>query len=216
MGKSGYLPDISGNFAFYRSLAVNNLQRNDYAGAKSALFNLNGCLGSDYLVTISTKQYEDVMQDRDAFLCNHCTMLVDKIIHKGEDDEYTKQVEVPTEVILSEVKIFNMQVNLVNSILLQNNTLKAWVCPSCNKVNELTKTKKIQNERVRPFYSKVVPEPPTKLSGLTDRVHFHQRFTNWFYLFLEEINWAEVLYRTEYQIQNGHDMEISFNDKGGK
>lgn len=143
-------------------------------------------------------------------------MLVDKIVNKGEEDEYTKQIEVQTETSLSKIKLFDLPVLMVESLMLNTKSIKAWVCPSCNKINELHKTKKIEAERVRPFYAKVIPEPPIKQIGLQNRFNFEHDFTKWFWNFLEEINWGEVAYRKEYISQNGHDMEISFNDKGGK
>jgi hypothetical protein len=55
MGKSGWLPDVSSNFFFYRTLAINSLQKRDYNSAAAALYDLNGCLGEDYLITINTE-----------------------------------------------------------------------------------------------------------------------------------------------------------------
>jgi hypothetical protein len=40
MGKSGWLPDVSSNFFFYRTLAINCLQKRDYNGAAAALYDL--------------------------------------------------------------------------------------------------------------------------------------------------------------------------------
>ena len=213
MGKSGYLPDISYNFGFFRTLGVNCLHGKDYTGATAALYTLNSCLGNEYMITVNTKQYNEAMKNLDAFICNNCTMIVDKIVNKGEEDEHVKQLEIQREVSLSEVVIFDVALLEIDQILCNSKTIKAWTCPYCNKINELSQTKKIQNERVQPFFLKVVAEPPVPNTYMRTRLGFPQKMEAWFYNFLEEITWQEYLYRTEYQNQHGVDMEFDYKEK---
>ena len=212
--KVGFLPDISYNFGFYRTLAVNNLQRKDWRGASAGLYSLNGCLGNDYLVTISSKQYQQAIDTHDCFQCNYCTMQVDKIINKGQEDEYVKQLTVPTEVKISDVKFRDVYLSLIGSIVVQSNKMKVWTCPNCNNENKLSHTKKIITERESPFYTKTIYECPKISSSISTRMNFEVNFERWFWTFLEEINWQEVLYRKEYISQNGHDMEFSASNNG--
>ena len=143
-------------------------------------------------------------------------MFVVKIVNKGEEDEYAKQIEVQTEIPLNKIKIVDLLSPSFEGLITGQNNVKSWFCPSCKKMNELHRTKRIQTERERPYYAKVIPDPPVRQIGLQNRFNFEHDFTRWFWNFLEEINWGEVAYRKEYINQNGHDMEISFNDKGGK
>ena len=213
MGKSGYLPDISYNFGFFRTLGVNCLQAKDYTGAIAALYTLNSCLGNEYMITINTKQFNESTRNLDAFICNNCTMVVDKIVNKGEEDEHVKHLEIQREVVLSEVHIVDVELLEIDQILFNNKTMKVWTCPYCNKINELNQTKKIHNERVQPFFLKVVSEPPVPNTYMRTRLGFPQKIEAWFYNFLEEITWQEYLYRTEYQNQHGVDMEFDYKEK---
>ena len=213
MGKSGYLPDISYNFGFFRTLAVNSLHGKDYPGAVASLYTLNSCLGHDYMITINTKQFNESMRNLDAFICNHCTMVIDKVVNKGEEEEHIKQVEVQREIVLSEVNIFDVEVSEVEQILCQSKTIKVWICPYCQTSNDLSQTKKIQNERVQPFFLKVVASPPEPNAYMINRLGYPERLAVWFYNFLEEITWQEYLYRTEYQNQHGTDMEFDYKEK---
>ena len=142
-------------------------------------------------------------------------MSVKKKINKGEENEYTKKIQIPTEILTSSVKVFDLLLPFLESILLKKKYEKVWLCPGCKKVNKIKITKKIIPEREKPYYLKVVPESPIRPMGI-DRF-FRVKFEKWFWNFLEEINWQEVLYRKEYISQNGHDMDISgYTDNGGR
>ena len=211
--RTGYLPDISHNFGYYKNLAINNIQRKDFDGAKSALFNLNTSLGVDYLVNISTEQYQAAIKEQLMFQCSHCFQTEKKIINEGEDDEYTKEIQVPSEIPDKEVKVFDLLLPLVSSIISKSKTKRVWICPRCENQNDMSTTSKILATREKPYYLKVVPDPPIQQKGL-DRLFPHV-FTRWFYNFLEEITSQEVAYRKEYSSQHGMDMP-SFLDKGDR
>jgi len=213
--KAGFLPNISENFGYFRQLAINQMEKKQFVSASSSLYNLNACLGEDYLVTISTIKHNQAVKDRSAYQCNYCTMSLKKIINQGEENEHTKEIQVPNEIPISKIKIFDMIIPLVDSIVCGNKTMKIWMCPECGKENNMMDTKKIVPQNVDPFFLKVVPNSPIKLTGISNRLGFNEKFQNWFNNFLEEINWQEVLYRKEYKNQHGFDMEESdFKDKG--
>ena len=54
LGKSGYLPDISSAFSFWRAYAVNRLDQKDYNGATSGLYNINSLLTENYIISIDS------------------------------------------------------------------------------------------------------------------------------------------------------------------
>ena len=177
--------------------------------------NLNSCLGDKYLVTVSTILYEQAVKDSTAYQCNHCTTTVKKTINKGEENEYIKEVEIPTEILFSEVKPFELLVSLTDSILLGSKTKEVWVCPQCKSQNDMDLTDKIVPQNVNPFFLKIVWDCPIKKAGLGNRLGFHSAFEKWFNTFLEEINWQEVLYRKEYKAQNGFDMDDTDHKDNG-
>jgi len=217
MGKSGWLPDVSSNFFFYRTLAINCLQKRDYNGAAAALYDLNGCLGEDYLVTINTESFNKAMADQEVYLCNHCTMDVVRIVNKGEENEHEKTVQETREVPTNQVKLINVIIPFIDSVLTGNTTGIVWFCPNCMQENSIRETKKIVPTRERPFYLKVVAECPVRGDGISNRMGFDESFNNWFQNLLEEINWQEVLYRKEYTAQHdGDDMDSRDSDGGDK
>lgn len=216
IGKSGYLPDISSSFAFWRTYAVNCMKEKDYDGAAGGLYNLNGCLTEDYVIAISTNEYKKSVDEQNFFQCNNCTMLIDEIINKGEEDERTEKVEVPTEIPCNDVKIMTLLLSSIDNFVSGEKTVKAWICPSCKKENIKRKDWNIiKPKKEMPFYRKVVPECPVRLRGISGRKKWEKNFTGWFYNFLEEIQVSMKFYRIEYVSQTGHDMEDSgFKDKG--
>ena len=209
--RSGWLPNIAQNFGYYKNLAINCLQRKDYDGARSALMNLNTSLGNDYLVNISTEQYEDAVKTQLMYQCSNCFQTEKKIINEGEDDEYVKEVQIPSEIPDNQVKVFDMILPLIASVVQNNKTERVWFCPKCDYKNHMATTVKLLSERQKPYYLKVVPDSPVSRRGL-DR-EFPFRFGQWFYNFLEEITAQEVLYRKEYVAQHGEEMP-TFQDKG--
>ena len=211
--RSGYLPNIAQNFGYYKNLAVNCLQRKDFDGARSALMNLNTSLGNDYLVNISTEQYEEAVKTQLMFQCSNCFQTESKIINEGEDDEYTKETQIPSEIPDEQVAVFDMILPLIASVVHNSKTKKVWFCPKCKNENNMASTIKFMSERQRPYFLRVVPDSPVSKRGL-DRA-FPHKFGQWFYNFLEEITAQEVLYRKEYVSQHGEDMP-TFKDTGDK
>ena len=217
IGKAGFLPSISENFSFYRQTAINQLEKKQYTNAATSLNNLNSCLGEDYLVTISTALYEQAVKDNSVYQCNNCTMPFKKIINKGEENESTKEIDIPSEILTTNVRIFDRRISILESVIVGGNTIKVWICPECNEENEIDTTKKIIPQTVNPYFLKVVWDNPVQQNGISNRLGFDFAFHEWFDTFLKEINWQEVLYRKEYKSQNGFDMEESdYKDRGDK
>ena len=215
IGRAGFLPNISENFSFFRQTAINQLEKKQYRASASSLKNLNNCLGEDYLVTISTTLYEQAVKDNRAYQCNHCVTTIKKTINKGEENEYTKDEEVPTEILISEIRVFDVTNSIIDSIIRNKNIAKKWRCPNCNEINDMDSTDKIIPQNINPFFLKVVWDCPILQNGISNRLGFHEGFEKWFDNFLEEINWQEVLYRKEYKTLYGFDMDDpDHKDKG--
>jgi len=215
IGKSGYLPDISSSFNFWRTYAVNCIQRKDYHGARAGLYNLNACLTDEYVITISTKEYDKSLLDQSFFQCEYCTMTREDIINKGQEDEQRVKLEIPTEVPFQEVKIEELLAPMIMT-LAGVKTVKVWECPSCHKENmQKDGWNIIRPTQEQPFYRKVVPECPRRLDGVSTRLGWNNKFSDWCYNFLEEIQVSMKFYRIDYISQTGHDMEDSgFKDQG--
>jgi hypothetical protein len=212
----GYLPDISKNFGYFRNEAINFLNRDNYSGARSCIISLDECLGDEYIVEIDNIKYEEKVKQNSFYVCNHCESTTSKVINKGTEDEYTKEITIPTEVLTSETIVYDKMLSQVVSVLMKGQkTERCWDCPKCEKVNPMRKTKKYSDQRQLPDHLKVIPYPPIRQQGL-DR-QFPQKFKNWFWLAMEEITWQEYLYRTEYASQHdGQDMVSNYHNEGQK
>lgn len=195
MGKSGYLPDISSSFSFYRAFAINSLQNKDWRGAAAALYNINSLLTEDYLITIDSVEYEKATKELSNFECPYCK---------------EKTPEQDTVVC-------DRSLDAIDSVILQQERIKCWHCPHCNENPPVEGTTVFYQKTVMPFYRKIVPEPPQTVPGLLIRFTWVPQFKKWFYNFLEQLTHQLALYRIEYMSQHGEDMqEPIFKDAGDK
>jgi len=110
--------------------------------------------------------------------------------------------------------------NLVRGFTLSQkniNIIKYWICPECKEDNYQTdgQWNTVKSVREQPFALGVIQEPPKKPKHLANALGYPDKFSKWFFGFLEEIQAKMVLYRIEYVSVNGHEMaEPEFKDRG--
>lgn len=184
MGKSGYLPDISSSFGFWRGYAVNCLQDKDWRGAIGGLNNLNSLLTEDYIVTINTEEYIRQTKELYSYQCSFC----EEVTPKKDLIFYEKPLSSNMSLILNQEK------------------LQSWQCPKCLEDMPVQGTSVILEKNDSPFFLKVVPEPPRPGPGLLVRFTWEPAFKKWFYNFLEQLTHQLALYRIEYVNQHGEEM----------
>lgn len=215
MGKSGYLPNIAGDFTLFKNKALNYLDVGNFNGAYSALDNLNRCLGDEYHVIISDEKYHDAIDQETVYLCNHCTMQEERIVNEGEEDEKTKTFTVKTRIKISKVRIIDLLLSQIESVILNKKTERVWFCPECRKENKMDDTTQLIPKREQPIALKVVPNSPIRPLGIEGRTIFSTKFEAWFHNFLGEITSQEVLYRVEWKnLHDGEEMSVDYKDKG--
>jgi hypothetical protein len=215
MGKSGYLPDISGRFNQWTGYAVKQLQVKNYEGAIGALDNMNSLLDEEHRITVDTDEYFRKLASEKFYLCNFCTESRQHIENPEEDpeDHIITKIKIPTEVNYSEIKVFDRTCDYMESVMTSQRTRKAWICPKCKSTNMMKDTKVIQAEHDEPFYIGIVPEPPMRTS--TNRIGFDRRFRRYFNIYSKELEHALMNYRVDYIKDHGEDMaDRQFVDKG--
>jgi len=185
LGKSGYLPDISSAFGYWRSSAVNAIEKKEYNAAAAALNNINSLLTEDYIITVDTAKYNESIGESITYQCRSC-------------NEVTP---------FSNIKICNILLSSMESTISGQKTSKQWLCPECKKWTPQNQTDMIKSQHASPYYSRVVPTCPTTPTFFTGRLGFPSKFDRWFYNFLEELQHALACYRIEYVAQNGEDMK---------
>lgn len=217
MGKAGYLPDISSTFNFFRAYAVNALARLDYTEAAAGLYSINSSLDEKYIININDEEYKRQTAESRFYHCNFCTMEVDKIVNKGEEDERVKKELVPARISSDQVDLFDWMPPGLLSVMTSHERIKAWRCPECDEVNPLASTNIVNVKETKPFFRSVVGNPPRRGVGISTRTTFMFDFKKWFFDFLEQLNHTMMNYRVDFAAQHGADMaEPMFQDKGDR
>ena len=217
-GRSGYLPDISGKFNFFLSMAINSLAQKNYNGSAAGLDNMNALLGKDYIITVNDKLYKQKVDKEFTYQCTNknCTMITTDttIDENGKEQESKKTVR--NEIPYSKVKVFDETLSLVVEVITGKTQIKVWICPDCKTLNKMSETITFDNKLKRPSFRRVVPSPPISKSGIVTRSTFDRDFEAWFYPFLEQLSHQMGLYRIEYISLNHEDMSdrLTFEDKG--
>jgi hypothetical protein len=206
LGKAGYLPDISGRFNQWTAYANAQLENRNYTGATAGLMNMNALLDEDHRVTVNTKQYDRQMDTGTLYCCNHCEMKVKEKVNEGEEDEHFEYRNVKREVQSSEVVVFDLKTILMEDVLTGRKSNKSWRCIHCKNYNKIVETEIIVPQREQPFYLGIVPEAPRRISGLSNRLGFHDNYLKWFHNFQEELEHSLMIYRVDYIQEHGQDM----------
>ena len=199
------LPNINAAFIYWRSQSVKAMSLKDYDAAAGSLNNINALFPEEYKVSINTKEYNKLMDERVIYQCRFCK----------------------AETNFKEIRIIKVNLSIIDSIIHKTNQINVWVCPNpkCRKENELSDTEIIIEKKMALtevdgsypstlIFLKVVPTFPIKQVGIADRQVFPVKFSNWFYLYLRELEYQLGLYRIEYRAQHGVDMDDDFKDDG--
>lgn len=172
------LPDVNAAIVRHRSNALAALDRNDTYAAAISMSAINALLPDDYRVEENTSKYNSMIRGNSIINCKYC-------------DE---------EQLYDHLKTFDLLLPFTEQIVSGKKYQKVWVCSSCKKINKFVNTKKITQQYERPFYVKVIPEPPRQ-NGLISRLGFSEKFKKWFSIALEELEHQIGLYRADYQAQ---------------
>ena len=216
-GKAGVLPDLTSTFSYWRKQKDDALKSGDWDTMSLALNHMNGALEIDYRVPTDNVLWNQQKDDYIDWKCNSCTTTETKVINKGEDNEYIKEVEVPTCSELHEVKIFEEQCSEILVLLTESKTRKMWECPKCNNVSSVKSVESQLRKYPRPHYRVCIyNEPKRPLTGLQRRRGtYPKEMRIWGRNYSLELERQLAVYRIEYIKQNGHDMEDSgYKDKG--
>ena len=183
------LIDINTAAITYRTKCLMALDKKLYRNCIGAIFSLNAELPEDdgdkkYRIVIDNDLHYDTVKQSYVIQCNHCTTTKDK----------TKN---PTEFPYHETEFFDVMLPKFEQILTGKNSERIWLCKKCGKENRLLESKIIQNTLQKPYYHRVVPEPPKVKYGLLSHMQFHQDMINWVWLCLNAIEEGFTRYRDD-------------------
>ena len=137
-----------------------------------------------YRIRISDIEYEKLTAVNTEAQCNKCKAFTD----------YTK------------ISVFDLIVPLVVEILSGSGTSKVWICPQCKEENVITNTDILENHLQEPYYLGVVPKPPQRKEGLSDRGAYDRKVTAWAWNVIAELEERSTQFREDYK-ENKNDFE---------
>ena len=186
------LPDVNTAFIKRRNGAEEGLASKNWDKVFGNLYSWNALLPRikdddgilKYRVRISDIVFEKLTAVNSEAQCTKCDVCTD----------YTK------------IKIFDMIVPLTVEILTGSKTSKEWICPACKSENSILDTDILESHFQEPYYLGVVPKPPTRKEGLSDRGAYDRKVTNWAWNFIAELEEKSTQFREDYK-ENKNDFE---------
>ena len=181
---------------------MTSLKSGDYNSVFGGLYSLNGLLPDTvddeepnklkYRVVISDYEYEKLTKHTIYAECYQC----------GEKD-----------ILFEKIPKFQIDCGFVGTLVSQVKQEEAWQCPKCHKFNilRITRDKDLIAETTlkEPFFLGVVPKPPTRLDGVSDRTQFHAKMVRWAWTFLNELEAKMTQFRDDNWTKN---EQMSFSD----
>ena len=159
------LPDLNTAIIKFRSMITSHLKERDYTGCFGSLYAMNGILDPEFRVKVSTEEYNQLVKQDITVKCRHC----------GIDIDFVK------------IKVYDLILQTHSALLAGSKSEKCWVCTGCKKDNLLSTTEMKQTKLQPGGFLHVVPEPPTRDGGVTDRSDYHNKVSQWVWTFVKEI-----------------------------
>ena len=163
------LIDINTAAITYRTKCLMALDKRLYRNCIGAILSLNAELPEDdgdkkYRIVIDTEEYNQRIRQNYQIVCS-C----------GKEYEY------------GSVQFFDIAIPKIKQTLFGKTSRTVWICSKCKKENDLSASKIIENSLQKPFYLRVVPEPPENNHGLLSQLNFHNDMVDWVWTCLNSL-----------------------------
>lgn len=189
------LPDVNTAFITHRKGAKEAIKSRNWDNAFGSLYSWNALLPRytekvdgveklKYRVVISDIEYDKITQIKSVAICISCK----------------------AEINYKSVEILQVIVPLVDSIITHEQMEKIWICPQCNNENKLAYTDITETSIKEPVYWGVVPKPPRRKEGLSDRGHYDRKCCQWSWNMINELEEKSTQFREDYR-ENKEDFE---------
>ena len=169
------LPDINTAFNTHRRKVIVSMDQDKFLDSLGALYALNALLPLEYRVVISTRKYLELTRQDLSAQCPRCDNLFD----------------------YSKIKPENIIANPTMEMITGTKQQMVWKCTKCKAVNPINKTTFTQTILDKPYYLGVVPDPPKRGDGLSDRFGFAHRCKKWCWQMLYELEEKMAQYRDD-------------------
>ena len=185
------LPDINTEFITYRREALSCISGKNYSGLFTALYAYNALLPEKYQIKISTKDYNKITKEDIYVECENCTEI-------DPEDESDEPKERQKRILYKDLIIKERLLPSFEASIKGKDSYKFWKCPKCKKETILEKTNFKQKVRKKPYYLRVMPEPPARKDGIMDKKSYHRKIAQWAGNFLAELAHQESKFREDY------------------
>ncbi len=186
------LPDVNTAFIKHRNGVIEGLGSRNYDKVFGSLYSWNALLPRNtnedgtpkYRVTISNTLYNKLTEHKSEAICGHCEHETD----------------------FKKIRVFELIAPLIEGVITGNKKDKVWVCSKCKNDNKLSETIISETKLKEPYFLGVVPAPPTRRNGLSDRFHYDRRIKQWAWNFISELEEKSTQFREDYK-ENQQDFE---------
>lgn len=183
--------DINTAAITYRTKCLTALDKNQYRNCIGAIISLNSLLPEDsdtnkYRIIFDSDIYYQKIKDAYTIVCNFCTKETPHI----------------------ETQIYDVNLSQQDQIILGYPTKKIWICKSCKKENNLSDSKIIRDTLQKPYYHRIVPEPPERKTGLLSQLHFHKHMVDWVWLCLNSLEDGFTKFRDDNWNKGNEQYEL--------
>jgi len=185
------LPDINAAIVTHRNNMLHAFDDGNYSKVLLSWSAINSLLPEDYKVEINSRKFFRLVSENKIIICESCK----------KDTSY------------QEIHIENILLSTIQNMLTGKQYEKVWYCPKCNKEN-IFDQKQIKLVKFQePYYTEVIPEPPLKQFGLSDRSSYDTKFKQWFIRALDEIESKIGKYRADYLAQEASGENVPILDE---
>ena len=148
---------------------------------------INSLMPEEYKVEINTKKFYELIAENKVITCNKCQA---------------------NDIKFQDIKIIQVLLTPIQTMITQKKYESIWYCPKCgfDNIFDQRQIKLVKFEE--PYYTEVIPDPPKRKFGISDRATYDNQFKVWFARALDEIESKIGKYRADYLAQEAHDGNL--------
>ena len=185
------LIDINTAAITYRRECLTALGKRQYKSCIGAIKTLNAELPRDdgdhkYRIVFDTDAYNNKVNEHFQIICPKC-----EVEHEYRD-----------------IKFYDLDLPIEERIISDISRKRYWKCPKCKEENELTKSDVIQSAIEKPYYLRVVPDPPSIDNGLVSKLVFHNQMVEWVWLCLNSLEDGFARFRDDNWNKQSEEEEL--------
>ena len=188
------LIDINTAAITYRRECLQNLKIKNWRGCIGSIISLNSELPADeddkkYRIILDSALHYETVKQNYLIVCKKC-----KVEHP-----YYK------------INFFEVNLSKQSEIIFGVQRERVWLCPKCKTENQLLTSKIIESSLQKPYYLRVLPEPPKAKHGLLSKMQFDIDMEKWVWLVLPVIEDGFARYRDDNWNKQDDEDDLGFD-----